>query len=295
LRYSGEVYVFGEEGQDSGEVSEASEAPVENSQQEAPAEPQSDGHPAWAPLKEELGDFAYHKATKYLKEFDDAANKRITEVNSKYEPWKQFADQGVTPDQVGQAFASLQRIQQDPVAFYNQLAEHLRSQGMIQEAAQAQAQADDAEDDWDESDPRDKQIAELREQNERILAFQEQQWQEAEQARLNEQASVSLQKELNDLQNSTNLAQEDLKVVLQRAHLYARADVQKSLREVYDEVSQERNTLLTRPRPNDSAPRLPGVGGSAPTGNPAKKPEEFSRQESQNYLADLLRKENQAS
>lgn len=288
---------FGEGlGQDSSEevVAEASEAtPQENSPQEAPAEPQSGGNPVWAPLKEELGDFAFHKAQKYLSEWDAAANKRITEVNSKYEPWKQYADQGVTPEMVGQAFSSLQQIQQDPVAFYNQLAEHLRSQGLIQEAAQAQAQADDAEEeDWD-ADPRDKQLAELREQNERIMAWQEAQFAQQEQERLNERASVSLSKEMNDLQQATNLSRDDLKVVLQRAHLYARADVQKSLREVYDEVSGERSALLTRPRPNDLAPRLPGVGGSAPTGNPAKRPEEFSRSETQAYMAELLRKANQ--
>jgi hypothetical protein len=212
--------MFGEEGQDSGgeEVTVEVATPQENSQQEAPVQEASDGHPAWAPVKDALGDFAYHKITPYLKEFDEAANKRITEVNSKYEPWKQYADQGVTPDMVNQAFASLQQIQQDPVAFYNTLAEHLRSQGLIQEAAQVQAQADDAE---------------------------------------------------------------------------QQEDVDKSLREVYDEVIGERSALLNRPRPNDLAPRLPGVGGSAPTGNAAKKPEEFSRQESQAYLADLLRKENQ--
>jgi hypothetical protein len=288
---------FGEGlGQGSGgeDTVEADVAPQENSQQEAPAEPQSDGNPVWAPLKEELGDFAFHKAQKYLKEWDDAANKRITEVNSKYEPWKQYADQGVTPDMVNQAFTSLQQIQQDPVAFYNTLAAHLRSQGLIQEAAQVQAQADDAEqqEDW-ETDPRDQQLAELREQNERIMAWQEAQFREQEQARMNEQASVSLQREMQDLQAKTNIAPEDLKAVLQRAHLYARADVDRSLQQVYDEVFAERSAILTRPRPNDLAPRLPGVGGSAPTGGPAKKPEEFSRQESQAYLADLLRKENQ--
>jgi hypothetical protein len=288
--------MFGEEGQDSGgeEVTVEVATPQENSQQEAPVQEASDGHPAWAPVKDALGDFAYHKITPYLKEFDEAANKRITEVNSKYEPWKQYADQGVTPDMVNQAFTSLQQIQQDPVAFYNTLAEHLRSQGLIQEAAQVQAQADDAEqqEDWD-GDPRDKQIAELREQQERMVAWQEAQARESEQRQMNEQATVSLQREMNELQTATNLAPDELKMVLQRAHLYARADVDKSLREVYDEVIGERSALLNRPRPNDLAPRLPGVGGSAPTGNAAKKPEEFSRQESQAYLADLLRKENQ--
>lgn len=290
---------FGEGlGQDSGAeepVGEPVDTPQENSQQEAPAEPQSDGHPAWAPLKAELGDFAFHKAQKYLSEFDAAANKRITEVNSKYEPWKQFADRGVTPEMVGQAFSSLQQIQQDPVTFYNQLAEHLRSQGLIQEAAEAQATADDAEQyGWqEEQDPRDAQIAELREQNQRIMAWQEAQFREQEQIRLNEQASVSLAKEMNDLKAGSNLSDDDLKTVLQRAHLYARADVQKTLREVYDEVNSERSALLTRPRPNDLAPRLPGVGGSAPTGGQAKRPEEFSRQETQAYMADLLRKANQ--
>ena len=98
---------------------------------------------------------------------------------------------------VSQAFASLQTIQQDPVTFYNQLAEHLRSQGLIQEAAQVQAQADDAETrDWEESDdPRDKQIAELREQNERIMAWQEHSSWSKSNSRMNEQASASLSRD----------------------------------------------------------------------------------------------------
>lgn len=284
---------FGEVvGQDSeGQEAVAPQEPTQNSQPEAPPAEQSDGNPVWAPLKDALGDFAYHKATPFLKEWDAAANKRITEVNSKFEPWKQFADQGVTPDMVSQAFMSLQQIQQDPVTFYYRLAETLRAQGLIEEAEQVEAEADALD---DSEDPRDRELAQLREQNERIMAWQEAQYQFQEQERLNAEAKDSLSVELTALQRDTRLSDDDLRMVLQRAHLYASAQQDRTLRQVYDEIQAERSAVLSQPRPNDFAPRLPGVGGSAPTGGPAKKPEDFTREETQAYMADLLRKANQA-
>jgi hypothetical protein len=61
------------------------------------------------------------------------------------------------------------------------------------------------------------------------------------------------------------------------------------------EFDAERNRILSQPRPNDFAPRIPGAGGSAPTGAPQqKKPEDFSREESQAYFADLLTRGQQS-
>lgn len=264
-----------------------------NSQQD-----QSDGHPAWKPLRDELGDVLFHKIKPHLSEFDSAANKRITDLNSKYEPWKQYADQGVTPDVVGRALGIVQGIDANPLEMFEALKTHLVSQGMLPaEADKVLEQAGIEDPEAEDEDPRDAELRALREQQEAIQQFLEQQEQARVEQEYNRQADAALTTEIEALRQARpGMTKDEEGLIFNRFALRVKAgEYDATLEKVAAEFDAERNRILSQPRPNDFAPRIPGAGGSAPTGVPQqKKPDEFTREESQAYFADLLMRGNQS-
>lgn len=282
---------------ENGEVGQGPEAVVETpAVTETPegnsTDSQSEGHPAWAPIREAVGDFAFHKIQPNLAEFDRQAQARITELNSRWEPWKAFHEQGVTPDHVTQAFQILQQMESDPVALYQRLEAHLRETGKLPQSAQELVNHESQADPFEDEDPRDKALRELQTQNEQIQQFLFQQEQERQNAQAAAQADAALETELTSLRTARpQMTKQDEGEIIQRALLYAEAGQQRSLEQVAAEFDAIRNRILSTPRPNDLAPRIPGAGGTAPTGIPNQKaPAEYSRQESRDLMAEMIRK-----
>lgn len=120
------------------QISEAStpEAP------EAPAAPAEETkvHPAYEKLLAELPEAWHNKVIPHLQEQDKYFQQQL----EKYTPFKEFMeyDPNVLRDSLKLADVAVN----DPVALYRNLAEHLRSQGLIEQAAEADRAADDAED-----------------------------------------------------------------------------------------------------------------------------------------------------
>src|SRR5690606_35093109 len=63
-------------------------------------------NPAWEPLRQQLG-LQFETIKPELAKIDKSFNEHVTKVNGQYAPWKQFAEQGITPEQVSQAFTML--------------------------------------------------------------------------------------------------------------------------------------------------------------------------------------------
>jgi uncharacterized protein with PhoU and TrkA domain len=114
---------------------EAPEAP------EAPAAPEeSKVHPAYEKLLAELPEAWHNKIIPHLQEQDKYFQQQL----EKYTPFKEFMeyDPNVLRDSLKLADVAVN----DPVALYRNLAEHLRSQGLLDQAAEADKAADAAED-----------------------------------------------------------------------------------------------------------------------------------------------------
>lgn len=114
---------------------EAPEAP------QAPAAPEeSKIHPAYEKLLAELPEAWHNKVIPHLQEQDKYFQQQL----EKYSPLKEFMeyDPNVLRDSLKLADVAVN----DPVALYRNLAEHLRSQGLLEQAAEAERAADDAED-----------------------------------------------------------------------------------------------------------------------------------------------------
>lgn len=255
----------------------------------------SEGHPAWGPIREALGDIQFHKIRPHLQEFDTAAQQRVTDVNSKYEPWKQFADNNVSPDVVARALGIMQGIDSNPVQMYRELQKFLREQNLLEDEVQTPPQqGTPGEVDPDEvEDPRDAALRELQEQQEQVRQFLEAQQQAAREAEYSRQADQALDSEIKAfMQARPNTTREQMGAYLKRLDLHLRAgNHDQTLEGVAAEIDAERNHILSQPRPNDLAPRIPGAGGGAPSGVPQQKdPSQFTREESQAYFADLLQR-----
>jgi hypothetical protein len=270
------------------------EASVEapSAQQEAPSQPQTPpgaGHPAWDPIRAVVGDEVFDKIKPHLSEFDKNAQSRITELNSKYDPWGQFEKQGVNPDIVTRALGIVRGIDENPLQMYQLLESHLRSQGLLQEPGQVDPNQVDPD---AEVDPRDLELQALREQQEQMAQFLQAQQMQAQQEQMNRQADSALDQEIQTLRQAhEGISKQEEGVILQE---YARrlkaGEYDASLEAIYAEREAYRNQILSQPRPNDFAPRIPGSGGTAPTAanHQQKEVADYSREESTALLAEMI-------
>ena len=123
------------------QVSEAPtpEAPEAPARPEAPAAEEPKVHPAYEKLLAELPEAWHNKVIPHLQEQD----KHFQQQLEKYSPFKEFMeyDPNVLRDSLKLADVAVN----DPVALYRNLADHLRSQGLIEQAEEADRAADDAE------------------------------------------------------------------------------------------------------------------------------------------------------
>jgi len=125
------------------EVEETTENEVE-----AEATPQAEEkiHPAYEKLLAELPEAWHAKIMPHLQEQD----KNFQSQLEKFTPFKEFMDYDATVIRDSLKLADV--AVNDPVSLYRNLAEHLRSQGMIEEAEAAEDTADAIEEDGDSGD-----------------------------------------------------------------------------------------------------------------------------------------------
>lgn len=272
-----------EQGQDSEisfeENSQANEQVAEQPQQE---EQGSGYNPVFEPIRQQLG-IQFESILPDLKEIEKGFNSGITKANAKYEPWKAFEDQGITPDQVTQGFGLLRQLNDEPEKIYTALHTFLKENGRLpQTDAEVQEVVDNAEDD----DPEAK-IAKLFEEREAQL---QQQMEQFQMQQLQAQAMQDVDREYTAFEAAhPELSEDDKREIYQRHFQYAASGPQnvRPLEDVAQEYLGLVNRIRSAPRPNDTAPRLPGSGGGVPTGQ-RKKMDELSREESQAALAAFL-------
>lgn len=124
-----------------------------------------------APYREQLEAFPESMrpiAEAQFKAWDANVNERFEKLHSTYEPWKDFVE-NFEPDQVAQAIALAQALENDPKKLYDALAEAYKF-GQGQPAATvAPAVVPGATPEIDPDNPLAAQFAELQ-QNQRIIA-----------------------------------------------------------------------------------------------------------------------------
>lgn len=121
---------------------------------EVEAAPQAEEkvHPAYEKLLAELPEAWHAKIMPHLQEQD----KNFQSQLEKFTPLKEFMDYDTTVIRDSLKLADV--AVNDPVSLYRNLAEHLRSQGMIEEADAAEEQADTIEEDNESSNSGDYEM-----------------------------------------------------------------------------------------------------------------------------------------
>lgn len=229
-------------------------------------------NPAWDTLKEKLPKEFHSQVDPILAEWDKGVQQKFqqnAEELRKYEAWKEFVDSGTDPQQLRVAAQMAQNLNTDPLTFYNNLASMLRERGLIQEAAQVQAKADEELENLEQvTDPRIDQLARQQQMLiEGLTAERQQQMQAEADARI----ATQVQNDMAALEAKTGALPEWVKneVFNRGALMTQQLGRPVGLQEAFIAFQQVRQQMLNTPRPGENAPRVvPGGGGF-----PARKPD----------------------
>ena len=165
----------------------------------AASEPEAKVHPAYEKLLSELPEAWHEKVIPHLQEQD----KNFQQQLEKYTPLKEFLD--YDPVQLRDSLKLADVAVNDPVSLYRNLADHLRSQGLIEEAAAADDVADEAEaaDGDYEIDPAIKKEFDLRDAK---LQEQQQYIESIEYQKEVDRESAVLEQQLQEMTNKYDIA-----------------------------------------------------------------------------------------
>lgn len=97
-------------------------------------EPQDNGqdsgqpkiNPKWAPLLEALPEDLHGIVTPHLKEWDAGVTQQFQSIREEYNPYKEFIEHKVDPNQINQALQLAQAIQEDPASVVERMVEHFK-------------------------------------------------------------------------------------------------------------------------------------------------------------------------
>jgi hypothetical protein len=137
-----------------------------------PVETESKVHPAHEKLLAELPEAWHAKVTPHLQEQDKYFQQQI----EKYTPFKDYVEQGVSPDLILGGLNLARAIESNPQEVFESLRDYLGQQGLLpEEAAQAAVDFMESEFDEDAEDIFDAVPAELRREIEELKQFRDQQ------------------------------------------------------------------------------------------------------------------------
>ena len=273
----------GTETETSTEVVDSSGPVEETTEQQTSGD--AGGNPAWDSLRSKLDPVSFHNIQDDLKTFDKNAESRISSLNQQL---KQYNELG-SPEQLQNYAAIAQRLDTEPEVIYNALGEFLKQNGRLPETAQEMQDAVDEEEATNENDeaPVDPRLAQLEQQQQQMQEFLEQQ----EQMRVQQEADVALEQEINELKQAhPDFTEDDVREVLMRAAFQLQSSGKAAkLSDVAQEyVDKTVNRIRAVPRPGDSAPRLLPTSGGMPGGQQAKPLGQLSRNDIQSLIASSI-------
>lgn len=228
-------------------------------------------NPAWDTLKEKLPKEFHSQIDPILSEWDKGVQQKFqqnAEELRKYEAWKEFVDSGTDPQQLRVAAQMAQNLNTDPLTFYNHLSTMLRERGLIQEAQQVEAKAEEELEALEQvKDPRVDQLAA---QQQALIQGLTAERQAQMQAEADARIATQVQNQMAALESKTGPLPDYVKdeIFNRGALMTQQLGRPVSIQEAFMEFQKLRQQLLNTPRPGETAPRVvPGGGGF-----PARKP-----------------------
>lgn len=216
-----------------------------------------------------------------FKEWDADVTRRLQEVHSRYEPYKQFLDAQVAPEQLREAMDLYRMMVENPERIYEAMGQHL---GITQQQAGAEQGQEADEDEFDlggedphfdlEKDPRFKAYAqqqqELARQQQIIVESMQQARQQQEEAEGEAWLNQRTQEITADLQQKGIEPDWDYVLTLASSLMEHKGmDHDKALDTAVGSYVTKVQSYMQRPTAGQSAPMvLPTSGGTPSTQTP---------------------------
>ena len=244
-------------------------APVGETQQQQ----ESQGHPAWKEILDVLPTSLHPIVTPALSKWDQGVQERFQQVQSKYDPYNPFIENGISPEQIEQSLGLARMMQEDPQGLYARMGEYF---GMQQD----QGQPENEEDEYDigdgNTDPDWEKAKAQLEQNQQVLA---QGLQAMMQEKANAEAEAKLESDLKALQNKHGDFDEEF--VLTYA-LNNGNNLEAGVKKYMELVGRLRGT----PAPGSNIPTPLAPGGATPSNS--VDPTTLSSQDTKSLVVNLL-------
>lgn len=255
---------------------------------------QNQGHPAWQPYLKNIPEGLHGVVKPAFEEWDKSVNQRLSEVQSRYNPYKQFVDSKVDPGQLRAAYELYSMMQSDPRRIYDAMGSNF---GFAD-----QGQEDESEEEEEEFDLGDGQQPQQRFDLTKDPHFQQIQAQQQQIVQMAQQAQQQKLEAEGDAWVSTKQSEaskvfdqagitatpEAWAYVLHTAMGLGEAGVDND--EAFDKAVQSYVGLIHQargmPSANTNAPLVMPASGATPS---APNPVEMDEQSRKRYGADYLR------
>lgn len=191
------------------EVAEPAGGPgPDSSAGETPAQQPTGINPAWAPIRDVLGEDLFDvNVAPHLQKFDEAAQTRITNLTSElkgFEGYKSFVEQGISPDAIEQAMQIRQLLESNPQEVYARLGEYF---GQGQESQEEGLENFGAgQENAAEVPPHlQAQLDQLTQFQQQVIQQQQEAQMQAQQNAAIEEAGAQLDKDMDDFLNGNTM------------------------------------------------------------------------------------------
>jgi len=167
---------------------------------ETPVVEEAKVHPAYEKLLQEIPEAWHSKITPHLQEQDRYFQQQL----EKYSSFKNFVDQGISPDVINGGLNLANAIEQNPLEVFNSLKDYLTEQGMLE--ADAQKMAEEIVSNESEGEI----PSELRKELDELKSFktqQEERFQAIELEKATAEAAVELDRDMATLKSQYTLTE----------------------------------------------------------------------------------------
>lgn len=254
--------------------------------QEQSQEPAAQDNPFWGELADKLGPNLYEVAKPYLSKADTAHREGIEKLNSRFEPYKGFVDEGVPPEMLQQSLALARQLDQSPETVYEQLGEFLRQNGRLPSPKELDQQIEETASE-EEADPRDAQIKQLMEGQTQLQEYIQQSQMAAIQQQAAAEADTWRDSQVKELQ-AKGYDEADVKEIFRFALAQINSGQEPDLAKAAEHYAELQNRIRTAPRPGAAAPRIPGgVGGGTPSMG-GSDPSKMTKEQRQALVASMI-------
>lgn len=243
-----------------GNVEQTEQVEAPSTGPEATEQQPSGGHPAWADLQKDLDPISWSRVEPFLKQQDAEVQKKF-ESKAQETAWlTELNKAGYDTDRIRASVNVAQQLNENPKEVYDMLAQYLRENGMLEEAAEVEAAGDQVE--AETSTGESALEAQLREQQEKFESYVNQQ----ESEKLLQRETQKVDTEVSALKTAhPEFTPDDLKEIISRAiSQHAATGKVPALEEVAGQYTEFLNRIRSTPTPGDSAPNLLPTGGAAP-------------------------------